>query len=756
VEIGVLLSILAAAAFVRFVRLDAVPPGMTHDEAAFGAEAELILAGERPLYFALGYGHEPLYAYLVAGVFMVLGRTLFALRVTSALCGLLVVLMTYLLARRMFGLRVAWITAAWMAVAFWPLSLSRQALRAITLPMLWLPAAWLFWEGLRASSASPPPDDAGYRSQAEDESGDLESATWNVSRVPRVPQVGHVGHTGRMGRLQPVLFSLSGLFLGASFYTYMASRIAWLVFPLFGLYLLLQGETRRLLRRAWPGFALTLLVAGLVALPLMLYLRVHPAAEVRVEVMMGPIRDLLAGRPARVLDHIWDALRVFSFVGDRFWAYNIPGRPVFNWVGSVVFYLGLAVAVWRWRDPRYAYLVLCLLVGLAPAMVTTNEGIFLRAIVAQPATYVLVALGACAVGLGARGLMRRWAPKEWRHRMSRVGSLAFVGLAVVLVAMEGARTVQAYFYEWPSQPETRNIYNHNLVASARTVGDAPSDVPAVGVSALYPLYYHDPWIWRYVAVRDDLAMRWFDGRGGIVYPAQGEARYVISALTQLHPALRADFEAQATRIVRQDLAARDQNPYFEVWRWNGQKRLAADLDALQARSPMWISPEVQFTQPELRQRLGGPAQFGDVMALVGYRLSGHGSESGQDSESSPGSESGQGSGQTVGRGESVELVTYWRALRTVQAQDDWDTFVHLLDRDSKVIGAVDVLHSPPTGWQPGDVVVQVHVFDVAADAPQGPAYLEIGVYRHQTGRQPVVVDGQVVGDRVLLDPVRVE
>ena len=64
-----LVALLAAASFFRFTQLDDVPPGMTHDEAAFGAEAERILSGERPIYFALGYGHEPLYAYLVAGAF---------------------------------------------------------------------------------------------------------------------------------------------------------------------------------------------------------------------------------------------------------------------------------------------------------------------------------------------------------------------------------------------------------------------------------------------------------------------------------------------------------------------------------------------------------------------------------------------------------------------------------------------------------------------------------------------------------------
>jgi hypothetical protein len=95
-------------------------------------------------------------------------------------------------------------------------------------------------------------------------------------------------------------------------------------------------------------------------------------------------------------------------------------------------------------------------------------------------------------------------------------------------------------------------------------------------------------------------------------------------------------------------------------------------------------------------------------------------------------------------------------LRTVQDQDDWKTFVHLLDMNSTVIGGVDVLHAPPTGWYPGDVIVQVHDLIVDPSAPVGEAYWEVGVYRDETGRLPVIVDGQAVGDRVLLAPVTIE
>jgi hypothetical protein len=102
-------------------------------------------------------------------------------------------------------------------------------------------------------------------------------------------------------------------------------------------------------------------------------------------------------------------------------------------------------------------------------------------------------------------------------------------------------------------------------------------------------------------------------------------------------------------------------------------------------------------------------------------------------------------------------VTYWRAYRTAVDEDDWKTFVHLLDVESRVIGGVDVLNAPPTGWLPGDVIVQVHTFRVDRDAPPGEAFLEVGFYRDATGRLPVGAgEGETAGDRVLLAPVEIE
>ena len=116
----ILAAVLVVAAFLRLYRLDTVPPGFTHDEAAHGQDAIAIVHGARPVYETIGYGREPLYDYAVALTMTILNRTDYlAVRLTSALFGLLTVVATYLLVRRTFDAPTALLTAAMLAVSFW-------------------------------------------------------------------------------------------------------------------------------------------------------------------------------------------------------------------------------------------------------------------------------------------------------------------------------------------------------------------------------------------------------------------------------------------------------------------------------------------------------------------------------------------------------------------------------------------------------------------------------------------------------------
>ncbi|HET7089550.1 MAG TPA: hypothetical protein VFL17_12955, partial [Anaerolineae bacterium] len=90
-EVIILLAILLVAAAFRLVQLGEIPPGLTHDEADHGMDAVAILNGARPIYQTVGYGREPLYDYVVAALMPIFGQNYLALRLTSALAGLLLI-----------------------------------------------------------------------------------------------------------------------------------------------------------------------------------------------------------------------------------------------------------------------------------------------------------------------------------------------------------------------------------------------------------------------------------------------------------------------------------------------------------------------------------------------------------------------------------------------------------------------------------------------------------------------------------------
>jgi hypothetical protein len=69
-------AIVVAAAVLRFADLAANPGGLFVDEAAEALSAQRLLhePGFHPVFFADGGGREALFAYLVAGGFMLFGQ----------------------------------------------------------------------------------------------------------------------------------------------------------------------------------------------------------------------------------------------------------------------------------------------------------------------------------------------------------------------------------------------------------------------------------------------------------------------------------------------------------------------------------------------------------------------------------------------------------------------------------------------------------------------------------------------------------
>jgi len=525
----ILAAILLLAAFFRLYRLEAIPPGFTHDEAAHGHDSIAILNGARPLYETVGYGREPLYDYAVALTMGVLNRTDYlAVRLASALFGLLTVVATYLFVRRMFDVPTALLTAAMLSVSFWAVSTSREALRSVMLPALLAFAVYFWWLGYTSLHAP-------------------------------------------YGRAvaSPLHFCLAGLFLAATLWAYMAARATWILFVAGPV--LCAAFDRERFRRLWPGMLLTLAIGAALAAPMFLWLQAHPGAEQRLGQLGEPLRLLAGGNPSEVLNNTVAALGMFTFRADTLWLYNIPGKPWLDPVTGMLFYAGILLAVWNWRKPAYLFALAWLAAGTFPSMMTGIIASGTRAVAVQPVLYVFPALALVKLG-------RVINHKDAKTPGSLKSTLC-LGVLVVLIAVTGGLAFRDYFVTWANARDVRVAYYTTLSEIARYLDVQPGG-GTVALSSITPGRFHDPYSMGMLLHRRDLALRWFDGRNALALPP-ADSRLVVQALSPVDPALDGLFSRGATQIDSRLLRADDLNPRFDMFAWQG----APDVSWLEPEGP---------------------------------------------------------------------------------------------------------------------------------------------------------------------------
>lgn len=563
-----LAAILIVAACFRFYQLSEVPPGLTHDEANNAHDAAGVLAGVRPIYFPTGYGHEPLYTYLVVLISLPTGVTDLTLRLTTALCGMGVIFGGYLLTRRAFDPWVALATAAGLAVSFWSVFTHRQGVRPITLPLLFLPAVFFLWRGL---------------------SGE--------------------------GRLRD--WVLAGLLAGGTFYTYMASRAMSPAFVAFAIYLAIFH--RAMWRRAWRGLLLMLFIAAAVTAPLAIYLTIHPGHEVRLGQLAEPLTQARQGNLSPLIENLTAGLKVFSFAGDAHWRYNLPGRPIFDPLTSIFLYLGLGLAMWRWRQPAYAFLLLWLFTGLFPGLVTGAMNSSQRMMGAQPAVYLTVALAVVEVArwLWARGRLARWAVTAG---------------ATMLVGLNAWLTYSDYFVTWAAEPDVREVYHTNLREIARYLDEQLDTRSIAISTEYPLAYHDPYVLEAISRRKDITPRWFDGRGALVFPAGGTGARYVFLAAASLHPVLHQVFldgiEPVAVRSLalwpkgKGQLRPDDINNAFAVYHLSLADQLAARLEAARD-SPVFWSPEVEFKPgdpDQLRRPLVRPVDLGHQVAFLGYEL----------------------------------------------------------------------------------------------------------------------------------------
>lgn len=134
--------ILLLAIILRLLNFPNIPPGLNQDEAANGYESFSLLNsgadrwGNRwPVYFVgWGSGQNVLLAYLQLPFIALFGLNSFALRLPLVILGILTVILTYLLAKKIWNKKTALISSLMLSVLPWHVMTSRWALESNVLP----------------------------------------------------------------------------------------------------------------------------------------------------------------------------------------------------------------------------------------------------------------------------------------------------------------------------------------------------------------------------------------------------------------------------------------------------------------------------------------------------------------------------------------------------------------------------------------------------------------------------------------------
>jgi 4-amino-4-deoxy-L-arabinose transferase-like glycosyltransferase len=441
-ELAVVTLILLAAAGLRIAGLNDVPPGWRDDEVVETAvHAQLVLDGNFPIYFPQAEGHEPLYHYLSAALIALAGRSLFTVRLLSVFFGLIGLAALYRLARQWFGAGPARLAAAALAVSFWGLMYARFKVRHVSEVGFMLLAFYFCLTPVFKSEIGRP-----------------KPALRNLKSL-----------TAGFGLRASPFALYAGLWLAACLYTYYAARAAPVILLAFAAYLLLFH--RGIFRAQWRSFALTFALSAALAAPLAWAIANTPGGEERLRVVGRPLFDLLRGDVAGAWYNTTTTLRLFAFTGDPEYLYNIPRRPVFEALGAALFLAGVTVSLWRWRQPRHAFLLLWLMGGLAPAFASVPAASLGHTIAAQPVMYLLPAVGLSAVGEG----LRRVHPNAARGALG-IGAILFLGVTA-------ARDLPDYFVRWPALPEVRYLYRADLHAAAAHLNAHPPASPDIALTS---------------------------------------------------------------------------------------------------------------------------------------------------------------------------------------------------------------------------------------------------------------------------------
>ena len=360
-EIATVLGLTILAFMLRIAALESIPYTLGGDEAWFGLTARQVLSGELQNPFVTAYVSMPtLFYWPISWAMRLVGDGVTGLRLPAALVGTATVPILYFFARHLWGRRLAVISALFLATYDYHIHYSRLGTNNIWDPFLVLLTLWFLDIGLSTSDETK----------------------------------------------RTRFFTLSGLVMGLSVYFYTGARFLPLLAAIYLAFFWVTGRAARGRREAAKGLAWPLLMLVLaflvVAGPMLSYARSHPDDwNARIN-QVGIIQSgWLAREPeltgkstvSILAEQFLRAAGAFHVFPDRTVWYGAD-RPLLGFLAGLFAVLGMAWALFRWRERRYFLLLIWFWgVIVSGGMLTESPPSSQRLLIAIPAVALLVAVG---------------------------------------------------------------------------------------------------------------------------------------------------------------------------------------------------------------------------------------------------------------------------------------------------------------------------------------------------------------------------
>lgn len=501
-----LFGIIIIASFLRLYNISGAPPGLYPDEAMNGNNAlEALSTGQFKTFYPENNGREGFFINLQAISIAIFGNEPWALRLVSALFGILTVMGVYVLTRELFlpakqshmeegretrmrrHEKIALLAAFCIATSFWHINFSRIGFRAIMAPF------FMTWGTYLTLKIARKLGEFKVRQQAGMVTPELGAPS--VFAIPKEKTYWGLD-------LYTLLFAgAAGFVFGLGFNSYIAYRIMPLIpMAMFVYWYLSMKDARKELAKTFVIFAAA---AAFAVLPLIWHFTANPqdffgrTSQISVFSAEHPIFSLVI--------NIGKTIGMFYVQGDMNWRHNLAGRAELFWPVGIMFLVGIFGAIgaaWTFlihlfkgtafeepravatettalaeRTPPLALLIpfAWLLIATLPVVIS-NEGIphALRAILMIPPVFILAGAGGIWLYDHLLAFARGADPEStWSH----VKEMLLRIFAIIVLVLLPCEAYYIYFQRWNKDPNTFGAFAQNYVDLGRELNALPKEMP---------------------------------------------------------------------------------------------------------------------------------------------------------------------------------------------------------------------------------------------------------------------------------------